>query len=107
MVELLSEFESNASSLLMKHRDHYSHSVYVFALGLAIYEMNAEYRKTFSRFYDLGPADGPAAAAFFLAALLSPTAFGLAVWSETIIPIAGAGMAVVIPAAALMRSHLK
>ena len=27
MVELLSEFESNASSLLMKHRDHYSHSV--------------------------------------------------------------------------------
>ena len=66
MVELLSEFESNASSLLMKHRDHYSHSVYVFALGLAIYEMNAEYRKTFSRFYDLGPADGPAAAAFFL-----------------------------------------
>ena len=27
MIELLSEFESNASSLLMKHRDHYSHSV--------------------------------------------------------------------------------
>ena len=38
MIELLSEFESNASTLLMKHRDHYSHSVYVFALGLAIYE---------------------------------------------------------------------
>ena len=33
MVELLSEYESNGSSLLMKHRDHYSHSVYVFALG--------------------------------------------------------------------------
>lgn len=44
MVELLSEFESNGSSLLMKHRDHYSHSVYVFALGLAIYESNATYR---------------------------------------------------------------
>ena len=41
MVELLSEFESNGSSLLMKHRDHYSHSVYVFALGLAIYEANS------------------------------------------------------------------
>ena len=66
MVELLSEFESNASSLLMKHRDHYSHSVYVFALGLAIYEMNPVFRKTFSAFYSLGPADGPAAAAFFL-----------------------------------------
>ena len=32
MIELLSEFEQNGSSLLMKHRDHYSHSIYVFAL---------------------------------------------------------------------------
>ena len=51
MVELLSEFESNGSSLLMKHRDHYSHSVYVFALGLAIYETNARYRAAFKSFY--------------------------------------------------------
>lgn len=51
MIELLSEFESNASSLLMKHRDHYSHSVYVFALGLAIYETNEEYRRIFREFY--------------------------------------------------------
>ena len=51
MVELLSEFESNASSLLMSHRDHYSHSVYVFALGLAIFETNTWYRKVFSRVY--------------------------------------------------------
>lgn len=65
MVELLSEFESNASSLLMKHRDHYSHSVYVFALGLAIYETNAAYRETFRRFY-CPDADEHAAAAFFL-----------------------------------------
>ena len=67
MVELLSEFESNASSLLMKHRDHYSHSVYVFALGLAIYDMNPAFRRTFCEFYDLagGPED-PASAAFFL-----------------------------------------
>ena len=48
MVELLSEFESNASSLIMKHRDHYSHSVYVFALGLAIYETNRVFRDTFN-----------------------------------------------------------
>ncbi len=51
MIELLSEFEYNASSLLMKHRDHYSHSVYVFALGLAIYETNEKYRNAFRRFY--------------------------------------------------------
>ncbi|MBP5304048.1 MAG: hypothetical protein J6Z00_04095 [Clostridia bacterium] len=51
MVELLSEFESNGSSLLMKHRDHYSHSVYVFALGLAIYESNITYRESFKSFY--------------------------------------------------------
>ena len=51
MVELLSEFESNASSLLMSHRDHYSHSVYVFALGLAIFETNDWFRKVFSTAY--------------------------------------------------------
>ena len=57
MVELLSEFESNASSLLMSHRDHYSHSVYVFALGLAVYETNAWFRQVFSRYYGF-PDDG-------------------------------------------------
>ena len=51
VIELLSEFESNASSLLMKHRDHYSHSVYVFTLGLAIYESNEYFRKAFKSFY--------------------------------------------------------
>ena len=51
MVELLSEYEANGSSLLMKHRDHYSHSVYVFALGLAIYETNEGYREAFRGFY--------------------------------------------------------
>ena len=55
MVELLSEFEANGSSLLMKHRDHYSHSVYVFALGLAIYEANDAYRAAFKRFYGFNP----------------------------------------------------
>ena len=49
------------------------------------------------------PAWTFAAAVFGVAALLSPTAFGLAIWSEKIIPIMGAGMAVVIPAAALFR----
>ncbi len=53
MVELLSEYESNGSSLLMKHRDHYSHSVYVFALGLAVYETNDAFRESFRAFYRL------------------------------------------------------
>ncbi|MCR5328774.1 MAG: hypothetical protein K6E12_08000 [Saccharofermentans sp.] len=50
MIELLSEYESNGSSLLMKHRDHYSHSVYVFALGLAVYETNEYYRESFRKY---------------------------------------------------------
>ncbi len=58
MVELLSEFESNGSSLLMKHRDHYSHSVYVFTLGLAIYETNSTYRRKFKEFYGMNPDGG-------------------------------------------------
>ncbi|MBR6499098.1 MAG: hypothetical protein IKT23_05360 [Clostridia bacterium] len=67
MVELLSEFEQNASSLLMKHRDHYSHSVYVFALGLAIYETNPAFRDIFKAFYGFGgEEDEHKAAAFFL-----------------------------------------
>lgn len=71
MVELLSEFESNGSSLLMKHRDHYSHSVYVFTLGLAIYETNTNFRKAFKRFYHFDTSDRSrkqdhAAANFFL-----------------------------------------
>ena len=67
MVELLSEFESNASSLLMKHRDHYSHSVYVFALGLAIYETNRVFRDTFNAYYGFdSQKEEHRAAAFFL-----------------------------------------
>ena len=66
MIEMLSEFESNASSLLMKHRDHYSHSVYVFALGLAIYETNETFRNTFNRFYGFRPEQEHESAAFFL-----------------------------------------
>ena len=55
-VELLSEFESNGSSLLMKHRDHYSHSVFVFALGLAIYETNDNFRRAFNSYYHFDQA---------------------------------------------------
>ncbi len=53
MIELLSEFEINGGSLLMKHRDHYVHSVYVFLLGLAIYETSPAFRNTYKAFYTL------------------------------------------------------
>ncbi len=66
MVELLSEYEANGSSLLMKHRDHYSHSVYVFALGLAIYDTNAAYRRAFRDFYSKIAGDERTAANLFL-----------------------------------------
>lgn len=51
MIEMLAEFESNASALLMKHRDHYSHSVYVFILGCAIYAECASFRAAYRDFY--------------------------------------------------------
>ena len=66
MVELLSEYEANGSSLLMKHRDHYSHSVYVFALGLAIYETSEAYRRSFRDFYHLEDRKENEAANLFL-----------------------------------------
>ena len=53
MIELLSEFEENGSGLLMKHRDHYVHSVYVFLIGLAIYESNEIYKKQYKKYYNL------------------------------------------------------
>ena len=71
LVDLLGECESSVSTLLMEHRDHYSHSVYVFVLGLAIFETNANFRRAFCSFYhldDCDGADGPSSAAanFFL-----------------------------------------
>ena len=66
MVELLSEYEANGSSLLMKHRDHYSHSVYVFTLGLAIYESSEAYRRSFRSFYHLENKKENEAANLFL-----------------------------------------
>lgn len=53
MIEFLSEYEANGSGLLMKHRDHYSHSVYVFVLGLAIYESNKLYRDEYKKYYNI------------------------------------------------------
>ena len=51
LIEFLSDHEYHSGELLTKHRDHYSHSVYVFALGLAIYSNDKKYRKIFTDFY--------------------------------------------------------
>ena len=64
LLELLSEHETNASSLLMKHRDHYSHSVYVFLIGLALYRNHAAVRAAYNAEYGL--EEGPRAACHFL-----------------------------------------
>lgn len=51
LLELLSDHEYHSGELLSKHRDHYSHSVYVFTLGIAIYAADAQYRRTYLNFY--------------------------------------------------------
>lgn len=63
LLEMLSDHEYHSGELLEKHRDHYSHSVYVFALGLAIYANDGEYRRIFNEFYGLSD-DGKAACTF-------------------------------------------
>ena len=64
LLQLLSEHEYNASSLLMKHRDHYSHSVYVFCIGLSIYKNHQSFREAYHKRFNL--SDGPKAACHFL-----------------------------------------
>lgn len=54
LLETLSDHEYHSGELLSKHRDHYSHSVYVFALGLAFYALDSTFRKQFDDFYSFG-----------------------------------------------------
>lgn len=51
LLEFLSDHEYHSGELLKKHRDHYSHSAYVFALGLAIYANHNKYRDAIVDFY--------------------------------------------------------
>ncbi len=53
LLEMLSDHEYHSGELLSKHRDHYSHSVYVFALGLAIYANDPAFRSNYLSFYHL------------------------------------------------------
>ncbi len=64
LLEMLSEHEYNAGSLMMKHRDHYSHSAYVFLVGLAFYRNYRPFRVAYQTRYGLG--DDHKAACHFL-----------------------------------------
>ena len=48
--QIMKEFEENAGCLLEKHRDHYVHTLFVFILGLAIYEKNDDFKKYFNEY---------------------------------------------------------
>jgi len=64
LLEMLSEHEYNASSLLMAHRDHYSHSVYVFLIGLSVYKNHRVFREAYHKRFGL--QEGREAACHFL-----------------------------------------
>ena len=51
IIEMLSNYESNAANLVMSHRDHYVHSVYVFLIGLAIYNSNSAVKSAYKEYY--------------------------------------------------------
>ncbi len=53
ILEMLSDHEYHSGELLSKHRDHYSHSVYVFAIGLAIFANDEGFKEQFLTFYKL------------------------------------------------------
>lgn len=57
LLEMLSDHEYHSGELLAKQRDHYSHSVYVFALGLAIYAHDSAFKKAFLDFYGYDNGD--------------------------------------------------
>lgn len=50
LVENMKKFEEQAGRLTSKQRDHYIHSVFVFLVGIAIYEQNSNYRETFANY---------------------------------------------------------
>ena len=53
LLETLSDHEYHSGELLSKHRDHYSHSVYVFLLGLAVFSNDAYFKNIFINLYHL------------------------------------------------------
>lgn len=50
LIEKVKTFEKLAGRLTPKQRDHYIHSVFVFLIGIAIYEQNSNYREIFANY---------------------------------------------------------
>jgi len=48
--QIMNRFEEKAGCLLEKQRDHYIHTIFVFLLGLAIYEKNDNFKKNFNEY---------------------------------------------------------
>lgn len=48
--QIMNRFEEKAGCLLEKQRDHYVHTIFVFLLGLAIYEKNDNFKKNFNEY---------------------------------------------------------
>ncbi len=58
LLEMLSDHEYHSGELLAKHRDHYSHSAYVFAIGLAVFTHDETYRNKYLKFYGCSKGEG-------------------------------------------------
>ncbi|AKB19057.1 hypothetical protein [Methanosarcina sp. WWM596] len=50
LIEKMKNFEKLAGRLTSKQRDHYVHSAFVFLIGIAIYQQNSKYKKTFEEY---------------------------------------------------------
>lgn len=51
MMNFVASYENGAARLVQSHRDHYVHSVYVFILGLALFNTQTAYRENFNKSY--------------------------------------------------------
>jgi len=51
LLDVLADHEVNAGATLNEHKDHYSHSVYTFAIGIVLYQVSDNFRKDFDNFY--------------------------------------------------------
>jgi len=58
LTTIMREYEETAGQAIERQRDHYVHSVYVFALGLAIFDKNIKIRNIFRK-YALDKANYP------------------------------------------------
>lgn len=49
LIEKMRDYEVNSGQLMKKQRDHYFHSIYVFILGICIFQVSKKYKKAFDK----------------------------------------------------------